>query len=133
MIAGVADTHAVIWYLYDDPRLSKAAGDFMDRAAEQANHIGVSPITLVEAIYLIERGRIPGETLPVIVSALQQPDSVFVQVPFDLDVAQALQQVSRADIPDMPDRIIAATALHLSVPVISRDGRIQASSIQTIW
>lgn len=99
----------------------------------QANHIGMSPITLVEAIYLVERGRIPGETLPLIVGALQQPDSVFVQVPFDLEVAQALQQVSRAHIPDMPDRIVAATALHLSVPVISRDGRIQASSIQTIW
>ena len=33
----------------------------------------------------------------------------------------------------MPDRIIAATALHLGVPVISRDGKIRASTVATIW
>jgi PIN domain nuclease of toxin-antitoxin system len=133
MIVGIADTHAVIWYLYDDRRLSRTAGDFIDQAAAQANRIGASPITLVEAIYLAGRGRIPMETIPLIVSALHQPGSVFIQVPFDLAVAQTLQQVNRADVPDMPDRIVAATALHLGIPMISRDGQIQASGIPTIW
>lgn len=44
-----------------------------------------------------------------------------------------MRQVPRDQIPDMPDRIVAATALHFGVPVISRDGRIRASSIQTLW
>ena len=44
-----------------------------------------------------------------------------------------MQQVSREDIPDMPDRIVAATAVYLGVPVISRDGKIRASNVQTIW
>jgi hypothetical protein len=39
----------------------------------------------------------------------------------------------QAEVPDMPDRIAAATALHFGVPVISRDGRIRASSLQTVW
>jgi predicted nucleic acid-binding protein len=51
----------------------------------------------------------------------------------DVSIAQTLTRVSRGSIPDMPDRIIAATALHLGVPLISRDARIQASSIKTIW
>lgn len=34
---------------------------------------------------------------------------------------QSLRQVYRSQIPDLPDRIIAATALYLNVPVISRD------------
>jgi PIN domain nuclease of toxin-antitoxin system len=42
-------------------------------------------------------------------------------------------QVSREAIPDMPDRIVAATAIHLAVPILSRDGRIRTSHIQTIW
>jgi predicted nucleic acid-binding protein len=42
-------------------------------------------------------------------------------------------RVSRADVPDMPDRVVAATALYLGVPVISRDGKIRASNVQTIW
>jgi predicted nucleic acid-binding protein len=33
----------------------------------------------------------------------------------------------------MPDRIIAATALHLGLPLVTRDLRIQASGIPTIW
>ncbi len=42
-------------------------------------------------------------------------------------------QVPREAIPDMPDRIVAATAIHLAVPILSRDGRIHTSRIQTIW
>ncbi|WP_336389855.1 PIN domain-containing protein [Scytonema hofmannii] len=42
-------------------------------------------------------------------------------------------QVERAQVPDLPDRIIAATALYLGVPIISRDNKIQLSSINTIW
>jgi predicted nucleic acid-binding protein len=34
---------------------------------------------------------------------------------------------------DLPDRIIAATALFHGVPVLSRDGRIRGSNIKTIW
>jgi PIN domain nuclease of toxin-antitoxin system len=41
--------------------------------------------------------------------------------------------VSRAEVPDMPDRIVAATDIHLGVSVISRDGNIRASSVNTIW
>ncbi|MEG4248868.1 hypothetical protein [Microcoleus sp. Pol10D4] len=41
--------------------------------------------------------------------------------------------MGRAQIPDLPDRIIPASALYLNVPVISRDHRIQLSSIDTTW
>jgi predicted nucleic acid-binding protein len=33
----------------------------------------------------------------------------------------------------MPDRIIAATALNLGLPLVTRDRRLQAAGIQTIW
>jgi PIN domain nuclease of toxin-antitoxin system len=33
----------------------------------------------------------------------------------------------------MPDRIVAATALYFDVPVISRDARIRAAIIKTVW
>jgi PIN domain nuclease of toxin-antitoxin system len=41
--------------------------------------------------------------------------------------------VPRATVPDMPDRIIAATALYLDLLLISRDGKIRLSSVATIW
>jgi PIN domain nuclease of toxin-antitoxin system len=33
----------------------------------------------------------------------------------------------------MPDRIIAATALTFGATLVSRDGKIRASQVQTIW
>jgi PIN domain nuclease of toxin-antitoxin system len=54
-------------------------------------------------------------------------------VPLTGAIVDVMRQVPRADVPDLPDRVVAATALHFEVPVISRDGRIRASAIPTIW
>jgi predicted nucleic acid-binding protein len=64
---------------------------------------------------------------------VESDDALLVEIPFDRNIALTLRQVDRSQIPDLPDRIIAATALYLNVPVISRDRRIQLSSIDTIW
>jgi predicted nucleic acid-binding protein len=64
---------------------------------------------------------------------VESDDALLVEIPFDRNIALTLRQVDRSQIPDLPDRIIAATALNLNVPVISRDRRIQLSSIDTIW
>jgi PIN domain nuclease of toxin-antitoxin system len=50
------------------------------------------------------------------------------------DIAQTLQQIPRSTVADMPDRIIAANALHLNLPIVTKDRKIQAlQSIKTIW
>ena len=64
---------------------------------------------------------------------VESDDALLVEIPFDRNIALTLRQVDRSQIPDLPDRIIAATALYLNVPVISRDRRIQLSTIDTIW
>jgi len=33
----------------------------------------------------------------------------------------------------MPDGLIAATALHLQAPLLTRDNQIRLASLQTIW
>lgn len=133
MIAAVADTHAVIWYLASDPRLSMRARIAFEDAAQKGEQIAVSSITLVEIVYLVEKGRVPAERFTQLMTAFDDPDSVLVAVAFSPEMAGNIRLVDRADVPDMPDRMIAATALALNVPVISRDGRIRASLITTIW
>lgn len=133
MISAIADTHAIIWYLFNDSRLSSNARQAMEDIASQSGQIGVSAISLVELVYLIEKGRIPVESLTRLAREIEKPVRLLVEIPLDLRVARALTQVDVSHIPDMPDRIVAATALSLEVPVISRDSRIQASNIQTIW
>ena len=66
-------------------------------------------------------------------TAPNNPNHVLDEAPFTVEVAQAMRQVSRTEVPDMPDRIVSATAVFLGVPPITRDERIRASNVQTIW
>jgi PIN domain nuclease of toxin-antitoxin system len=133
MIACVADTHAALWYLFGDPRLSATAKDFIDKAAAERRKIVLAPISLAEVVYLIEKNRLPASAFDDLRIALGNPNHVLEEGPFTAEVVQAMRQVSRDAVPDMPDRIVAATAVYLGVPVISRDARIRASNVQTVW
>ncbi len=133
MIVGVADTHTALWYLYKNPRLSVSAWNFMDDAAEGGHHIALSPISLAEIVYLVEKKRLSVSAYEDLRAALSDPEYVIEEAPFTAEVVEAMRQVPRAQVPDMPDRIVAATAAYLRVPVISRDGRIKSSNVQTVW
>lgn len=133
MLCAVADTHAVIWYLFADERLSATARATIEEAATDGDQTAFSSITLAEIIYLSEKGRIDPATLDRLLTAIDREDAVLIEVPFDRYVAQALRKVERTQVPDLPDRIIAATALHLGLPLISRDRKIQLSGVNTIW
>lgn len=133
MLVAVADTHALIWYLFRSPELSVRALSTFHQATETGDQIAVSAITFIEIVYLLEKGRIPGHALELLTQELQKPDALLAEVPVNFLIAKASATVPRDKIPDMPDRIIAATALHLGVPLISRDRRIHLSAVETVW
>jgi PIN domain nuclease of toxin-antitoxin system len=133
VIAGVADTHAALWHLFDDKRLSGPAEDFIDKAAAARRWIAVSAISLAEIVYLIEKNRLPPSAYDDLKLALADPDHVLKEAPLTVEIVDALQRVPRVAVPDMPDRIVAATVVYFGVPVISRDGRIRTSNVQTVW
>ena len=66
-------------------------------------------------------------------SVLHNLNHVLKEAAFTSEIVDAMRRVPRTDVPDMPDRIVAATALYFDVPVISRDGRIRSSNVQTVW
>jgi len=133
MIAGVADTHTALWHLFDDARLSGAARAFIDQAASARQKIAVSSISLAELVYLIEKNRLPLSSYDELTQALADPEHVFTEAALTAAVVQSMRQVSRVEVPDMPDRIVAATAVYFDVPVISRDRRIRAANMKTVW
>jgi PIN domain nuclease of toxin-antitoxin system len=53
------DTHAAIWYLHQSREISRTALKTIREAVSKGKPLYVSAISLVEAIYLVERGRIP--------------------------------------------------------------------------
>jgi PIN domain nuclease of toxin-antitoxin system len=129
----VADTHAVVWYIVVPARLSANARVSLEQTAFAGEPIYISAISIIEICYLIDKGRLPPLVLQRVVDALQDANSAVEIFPVDLEIALALPRIARVDVPDMPDRIIAATALHLNVPLVSRDRKIQASGIHTVW
>lgn len=129
----VVDAHALIWYLYDDKRLSKTAGKLMDEIEVSDDQLAISSITLVEVVYLMEKKRIDGNAFTKVVTLLEQTNPKLVEIPLDHAVVEAMRHVDRTQIAEMPDRIVAATALYLNVPVISYDHKIQSSNIATVW
>jgi PIN domain nuclease of toxin-antitoxin system len=133
MFAAIADTHTAIWFLFNDARLSAAASDFIDRAAADGLAIAISPVSLAEIVYLVEKGRIPAKVYGELKVALADPEHVFREASFTSEIVDAMRAVPREAVPDLPDRMVAATAVYLGVPVISRDGKIRTSSVQTIW
>lgn len=129
----VLDTHSAVWYWSRSPRLSAPAASAIRPAKEAGHPLFICSVSIVELIYLVEKGRIEASKLPEFLSTLRRPDSDVIVKPFDLDMAEALSRVPRDIVADMPDRMIAATALHLKLPLVTVDAQIRASDIETIW
>jgi PIN domain nuclease of toxin-antitoxin system len=132
-IVAVADTHTALWYLFADARLSSLARAFIHKAVADRHSVAVSSISLMEVAYLVEKERVPLTAYDDLVQALSDPEQVFVEASVSMSISDSLRSVSREQVPDMPDRIIAATGLYYNVPILSRDRRIRAANLQTIW
>ena len=69
--SAVIDTHTAIWYLNADARLSDRAKQLLDEAGRRGVPGLISSISLVEIVYLCEKGRIPPESLTRLEEALR--------------------------------------------------------------
>lgn len=110
-----------------------SAKAFIDEAAAARQKIAVASITLAELVYLAEKNRLPFEAYEGLKQALVDPEHVFTEAVLTASIVESMRRVLRAEVPDMPDRIVAATALYFDVPVISRDRKIRGSKLTTIW
>lgn len=128
----LADTHALIWYLFDGEQLSPAGRVALDGAIDAGFPILVSAISIIEIVYLEEKHKIRAGAAERIRQACETEDPSLEIVPVDARVAYGIHGIARADVPDMPDRVIAATAVALGVPLVTRDEKILAAGVRTI-
>ncbi|WP_237741216.1 type II toxin-antitoxin system VapC family toxin [Geminocystis herdmanii] len=103
------------------------------KAIDSAYIIYFSAITVIEITYLTEKEKIPQLALKRLLIALNEPSGNWKIIPIDLDIALSLSEIDRQIVPEMPDRIITATALYLNLPLVTRDTKITASIVNTIW
>lgn len=101
MTSCVADTHALIWYLFALPELSHIAKAFLDEVADSGGSIFVPTISIVEITYLSEKNRLANNVLPRVISAIQTPNGAVVPVNLSYAISQSLASIPRAIVPDM--------------------------------
>jgi len=130
----VADTHALIWYLTGDVRLSPTARAAFEDADAGGSVVWVPGVVLVEAVYLVEKARFPETLIAQRLDLIDPPSENYVIAPLDAAVIRALQTIDRDAVPDMPDRIVAATAKCLGLPLLSKDSAFVAvPDLSIVW
>lgn len=130
----VADTHAAVWHLFGSSRLSTAARAAFEQTTLAGDSILVPTISIVEVCYLVEKGQFQIGILRRLLQELSTPGSLLVAVALDLDIVRAVEQIPRHLVPEMPGRVVAATALQRGLPLVTSDLRIRATTnVTTIW
>ena len=97
--------------------------------------IAVSVASVVDLWYVIRtRGTFTDDQLDRVLGLLRDPKTSLEAKPITLDVTAAFRQIPRDALGDPWDRFITATAMALSLPLVTRDGRIRESGlVDTIW
>src|SRR5688572_24446846 len=92
LMALVCDTHAALWYLNRDNRLSVATERTMDEAMANGIPLYIPSICLVELTYLVEKTRLPSRAIEDLLDALADRSFGFKVAVLDLAVAAALRR-----------------------------------------
>ena len=128
----VADTHSILWHFAEDRHLSRRARKIFDSVEEGYAQVLVPSIVLVEAVFLAQRQRVSEEQVSQLFALSEDAEASICVVPLNVAVAQAVSDFGPAAIPDMPGRIIAATARALGLPLITVDPVISDSGLVTV-
>lgn len=125
----VIDTVGLVLHL-EKRRLEPEIISILQDAEDKKITIFIPAMVFAEILYLSERQKISTSLKDVSDYLSQHPG--FIEYPLDINVIQSAQQIS--DIPELHDRLIAATAKVLDTKLITNDLKIQASAfIQTVW
>lgn len=132
MAGVVADTHALLWMLDGTlPERSQSAALRIGDAL-RAKALRVSIGSFLDLRYLVDSGRRPPQVLEDARSIVD--GEAFTVVPLDLPVIDKMASISKDEVPDPFDRIIAATALTVDLPLVTADERIHKSlGEQAVW
>ena len=127
MRTALIDTHAFIWFLDDDRRLSEAA---RREIAPRANRILLSAVSVWELAIKVSAGRLQLADDPLAASEREGIEGL----PVTLEHAWSSRDLPlRRDHKDPFDRMIAAQALSEGIPVISADPSFDSYGVERIW
>jgi predicted nucleic acid-binding protein len=126
----VSDTHALLWWFIDSPKISPKASVIFEKCERGENVIFIPTIVLAEALAIFEKKRVLFNFKDLF-RKLEASDN-FMLVAFDYPILQEMMTLK--GIPEIHDKIIVSTAKHLKAPIVTKDKTIRSSRlIKTIW
>jgi PIN domain nuclease of toxin-antitoxin system len=119
----LADTHALIWWLTAAPQLSDAARQHLRRAEDdQTGGILVSVASRIDLHYLAKKPGFSDSFVTAVWGVVQEPDRNIRAIPITPRIADRFGTPEFDDmLKDPYDRLIAATAIDLDLPLVSKD------------
>ena len=129
----VLDTHALIWYLEGNPRLGNAAKVAMD---DPSSAMILPIIARAEAVDIVRKGRTKIPTATDLLNDVSGEPRIEIY-PLTYGVLQ--QSLAAIIVPEMHDRLIVATALHLQssghqIELLTKDSDIvTAALVPIVW
>lgn len=134
----VADTHALIWFLEGDQRLSARAREVLRQAQQDPDGgIIVSVASRLDLHYLQRTGRFGPADLQRWWVVTEDPSWNISSAAITAPVVAHFDSAALAALRDPWDRLIMATAIDLGVPLVSKDRAITAvaetGAVPVIW
>lgn len=81
MIELLLDTHSLVWLLFGDARLPEKVRLLIDEVLQRGGRVGCSSITLVEMVYLIEKGKLNPDVWRRTTELIESPQAPLKEVP----------------------------------------------------
>ncbi len=123
------DTHAFLWFLFDDPRLSQRAADLLGNPDVDK---ALSIVSVWEIVIKVQIGKL---NLGMQVEAFL---NVHVRgVELELVEIELPHLVAYSRLPlrhrDPFDRLLVAQAQTLDIPIVTADAAFSRYSVETVW
>jgi PIN domain nuclease of toxin-antitoxin system len=126
----VLDTHVLIWYLQNDPRLSPTARAVFTAAEANRTVLVISAIVMAELYYVNRKQKWFADFEAVFNLMTSKSFVRFIAV----EHSHVLDFVQDDNIPEMHDRIIAGVARRMGAPWVTMDIAITSAGVaRVIW
>lgn len=125
----VTDTHSLVWYFTEDPRLSNKALEAFEQTVKEGIII-VPAVVLAEIMFISKKGK----TTLTFEETLKKIEGYenFDVAPLDTEILKVADKIE-VDM-EMHDKLIMATTLYFKATLITKDERIKETGIcSTIW
>jgi len=118
------DSHALLWYLSKNPKLSTKASNIL----ETSSKIVVSIIVILEILYILQKFGQERKFSNLLKSLESEKYLIY---PVDLALVRECAKFSKNL--EMHDRLILATAKLFKAPLVTKDKEIKSAYKSVVW